>query len=334
MRNKFYPSHCCVRLINLISQFIQTMSIFLKRKPVSDSVHWWGEEKCERCTNKAYYKASGGALLCGTHSRNAKRSELPKNPNAAAVRAQRLADRAAAVEATAHWNRTTGKKGTVICSKLRMMREPDYVEGFLNVFPNNRHQDRADGFGCASLSPMRLGPVRHSQPGLPDALNIENYHQFNKAFKRDVLAPENVQLKPEFFTMRDAAYRDPVPHRHKYPDDAGASRKPLFSVHLTPAGMLRMYTYQQSRYFYCHQYELLAKQQPDFVELRRKIDDGTNLQIVGYDGYAVTKTLWEHYIDPERPFGHELVLYSLLTIENPEDYPWNRFYRENRALYE
>ena len=312
-------------------------AILTKRKAESSDVQiWWGEEKCTRCTNKAYYKA-GGALLCGVHSRSLKRTELAKNPNAKS-RAERLRfDRYREVVVAAAANRAAGRRGALIASKLRMMRESEHREGFLNVFPNNKHQNRSDGFGCASLSPMRLGPVRHGQPGVPDSLTIENYHQFNKVFARDLVAPENILLKPEFFAIRDAAYRDPVPHRHKYPDDKGVGgnkNAPLFSLHVAPNGQVRRYTYVQSRYFYCHQYELLAKQTADYATLRSKLDEGTNLQIVGYDGYAVTHSLWEHYIDPVRPFGHEMVLYTLLSVENPVDYPWNRYYRENRAIYE
>ena len=75
----------------------------------------------------------------------------------------------------------------MIVSKFRMMKKPEYKKGYLNVFPNSKHQDRKDGFGCASLSPKSLGPVQHTMPNLPPAFNIENYHQFAKfwAFELD-----------------------------------------------------------------------------------------------------------------------------------------------------
>jgi hypothetical protein len=312
-------------------------AILTKRKADEEVVIWWGEEKCTKCANKAYYKA-GDTLLCGVHSRNLKRVELTKNPNAK-DRAETIRfERYRQVLLTAKANREAGRKGTLTVCKLRMMKEADHKDGVLNVFPNNKHQNRTDGFGCASLSPMRLGPVRHLQPGVPEARTIENYHQFNKVFPPDLVDPSNhlSLVSPAFFTMRDAAYRDPIPHRHKYPKEGGFGgnkNAPLYSLHVKLDGTVQRYTYLQSRFFYCHQYELLAKQTADFAALRRKLDEGTNLQIVGYDGYPVTKSLWEHYNDTERPFGHELVLYSLLAVENPVDYPWNRFYRENHALY-
>jgi len=308
-----------------------------KRKAEEEIVTFWGEEQCQRCTNKAYYKA-GDSLLCGVHSRNLKRIELDKNPNAKDRKETILLERGRKVILAAVENKIADRKGALTVSKLRMMREPDHVDGVLNVFPNNKHQNRKDGFGCASLSPMRLGPVKHGQPGVPEALSIENYHQFNKVFPSDLVDPTNPlsEVKPEFYTIRDNAYRDPVPHRHKYPQDKGVGGNknvPLYSIHVKADGTKQCYSYLKSRYFYCHQYEILAKQTEDFATLRRWLDEGRNLQIVGYDGYPVTKTLWEHYNDTGKPFGHEMVLYTLLAVENPADYPWNRFFEKNKIDY-
>jgi hypothetical protein len=74
---------------------------------------------------------------------------------------------------------------------------------------------------------------------------------------------------------------------------------------------------------------------PEFLALNQMLNDGTNLQIVGYDGYreGVEQSLWDHFNDTSRPFGHELVLYTLLTVPNPDEYPWRRFQTENSELY-
>ena len=57
---------------------------------------------------------------------------------------------------------------------------------------------------------------------------------------------------------------------------------------------------------------------------------GYNLQICGFDAYhvknATPKTLLKCYEDISRPFGHELVLFTMLCIKNEEDYPW-RIYK-------
>lgn len=51
------------------------------------------------------------------------------------------------------------------------------------------------------------------------------------------------------------------------------------------------------------------------------------------EGTDQAKTLNEHYVDPTRPFGHGLVLCTLLTVEDPADYPWNVYWPEHLELH-
>lgn len=320
-----------------------------KRKSESQETAFFGEEMCQimsnhpgfsvSCRNKAYYRLNAGKLSCGVHSRNKPRTQLPVNPNAEEVAVNRLVEWERLVEESAAANLAAGRRGSLTVSKLKMMRAPEHVDGVRNVFPNNRHQNRKDGFGCSSLSPMRLGPTQHWQPGLPQALSIENYHQFNKVFSREVETDANgqVTVQAAFFNARNAAYLDPVPHRRKFEDEKGTNGNrnvPLFCLHLTRTGEERRYTYIESRYFYCREYERLAKQTADFAKLRDWLAQGYNLQIVGYDGHSVDKSVYELYTDERLPFGHELVLYTLLAIENPAEYPWNVYYERHRSRYE
>ena len=83
------------------------------------------------------------------------------------------------------------------------------------------------------------------------------------------------------------------------------------------------------RYFYCHFYERLVTKEEDYVKLKELINNGYNLNIVGYDGYNVNKDLWIHYNDTKKPFGHELVLYTMLIEPDKEKYPW-----EHKELYQ
>lgn len=231
------------------------------------------------------------------------------------------------------------------------------------------------------LSPMKLGPVMHGQKGIGAATCVENYYQFNKVYSNEVLEDtpctclaaarwEHLKPGPAFYTARENGYRDPKPHRRKSfvaeaddDDDEGvvlknsrkrpranASPKPLFSVHIDAAGVERHFTYVESRYFYCHQMEELvlrggAENSNTFRRLIKFRDNGYRIQLVGYDAYtpdATDKdTLYRHYCDPARPFGHELVLLTLLVSQNSTDWnaqgldlPWNRYYAEHREVYE
>jgi hypothetical protein len=111
---------------------------------------------------------------------------------------------------------------------------------------------------------------------------------------------------------------------------------PLFSVHLTLDGEERHFTYLESRFFYCKAYEVLTRDKSDLRVLREKLKSGINLMICGYDAYALEedKELYVYYCDTTRPFGHELVLYSLLVVEDPMDYPWQRYMRDHPEIYD
>lgn len=223
----------------------------------------------------------------------------------------------------------------VICSKLKMFQSPGVIPGYTNILPNFRARTSPTGIAMPALSPMLLGPVIHGQPNLPESQNLENFHQFNKVFPLEVDGQGNPL--PVFFERQLAGYIDKKPHRHKF-----RSKVPLYSVIRHPSGELRKYGYLDSRYFYCLHYERLVREKSELVNLRSMLSDGVKLHIVGYDGYVIpwspsqdpAATLYKCYLDTSKPFGHELVLCSLLTIKNPSDYPWNRYFTEHISIYE
>ncbi len=327
---------------------------------------FYGSRKCQAinksknipCNNGAYYEQNG-KYLCGMHSDKAKRTILPKDKNASLIKEELIFKHNISVDKYAKTNREKGEMGEVVCYKMGMMKNVPLVKGYLNVFPNNKHQNRIDGFGCCSLSPMRLGPVKHRQPDLPDSLTIENYHQFNKVYPNELDEDENIL--PIFYERQLKAYQDEVPHRHKFDSkemsklrkeiDGENINQPSFSLHKTLDGEERRFTYVESRYFYCKAYEILAPQTDDFIRLKDKIEDGVNIIICGYDAYPITKSLYdrdskeslqgkslrailyEHYCDPVKAFGHELVLYTLLTVDDENEYPWNVYRKKHSKLY-
>ncbi len=303
---------------------------------------YYGEKKCQAkyksgdpCKNWAYYEQSN-KILCGQHSDKSERKKLKKDPNAAKKRLELYQERQKLVEKIAKANQKKGEKGDVICSKLRMMKQPEHFDGYLKIFPNYKHQNRKDGLGMKSLSPKDIGPINHQMPGLPVAKNLENYHQFAKVFPWEV--DSNDKIKESSIKHRIKGYQDEEPHRHKfsreeilkYSDNVNI---PLFSVYYDQEGQEHRYSYLECRYFYCYWYEKLVKDLPDYNKLKKLRDRGYNLQIVGYDGYHVEQDLWQCYLDTSRPFGHELVLYTMLVEEDSKKYPWNRYYKENLDIY-
>jgi hypothetical protein len=263
------------------------------------------------------------------------RTELPKNPNAAKNEEEQRKEHQKSVEVAAEKNKKEYKTGSVMVSKMRMMKKVEPESGYLSVFPNYKHANRKDGLGLPSLSPKSLGPVEHGMPDVPPAENLENFWQFSKAFAFEVDTQGN--LLPLFEEKRQQGFTDKTPHRQKYEKKVLSKystnvNKPLFSVFVDKQGEERRFSYIQARYFYCKIYEELAKKEKDFVKLQKLISEGYNLNLVGYDGYKVSDDLMWHYLDESQPFGHELVLYTLLTREEG-DYPWNVYREENKKLY-
>lgn len=314
---------------------------------------YYGERKCEAiyasgknkgnsCRNKAYYQEKS-KYLCGVHSDKRLRKELPKDPNKSKKKQQQIEDNLNEAKIAAKKNKKRGFLGDVITTKMRMMKEIEYEPGYLPVFPNYRHANRKDGLGMASLSPMNLGPVKHGQPDIPIAKNIENFHQGSKCFPSEL--DKNNYPSDYYYENRDNMYTDPIGHRHKIDINGkviGKGNIPEFFVwtYVDKKGNVKekYLDYIQSRQFYCNFYERLAKKTDEYDNLLGLIDDGYNIQIVGYDAYYIDlkrdkrdieEILEEKYLDPSRPFGHEMVLYTMLMIEDKRNYPWRIHKSEN-----
>jgi len=301
-----------------------------KASQIMEEAYFFGEHNCSKptCSNKAYFKSQNSSvLLCGVHSKSIPRTKLPKNPNAKQIQIQKQAQHQKEVQQAQKLNQSSSKPGQVVCTPLRMMKLPEDIKGFQKVFPNFRHGNRTDGLGLPSLSPMKLGPVVHNQKDLPLCKTLENFHQFNKVYPQEL--NDEGKISDVFWKKLKSGYKSDQGQRHKY----GRQDKPKFSVHKI-GDEVRRYTYIQSRWFYCHHYEKLTEGNGDLEMLRKLKREGTNLQLVGYDGYPIEKDLYDVYCDPRRPFGHESVLYVLLTVDSPEEYPWNLYFLNHRELYE
>lgn len=129
-----------------------------------------------------------------------------------------------------------------------------------------------------------------------------------------------------YYENRLKFYLDKTPHRHKYKSkDVKNKNIPLFFLWVDKEGNEHRLNYIESRQFYCHFYERLASKQPDFLKLNKLIKNKTNIQICGYDGRPIGhRSIEEEYLDPSKPFGHELVL-AIMLIENPNHYPWKKY---------
>jgi hypothetical protein len=234
------------------------------------------------------------------------------------------------VHMAAKQNQAVGKRGTVCCAKLPWgARRTKRPTGFISVFPNYWHGNRQDGVGCPSLSPMSLGPIDHQQPGLLPSVNLENFYQGNKVYTWEVDDQQNPTAT--FWQIQAQMYADTQPHRHKIGTKRGD--KPLYSAWKDASDQLHKLNYVASRELYCHYYQQLVKDKIDYRILATLVDCGYNLCIWGYDaqcmtvpaGQTNTQSVERCYLDTNKPFGHETVIYALLTLSDPAVYPWRKF---------
>ena len=291
-------------------------------------VIYHGEEQCDatkadgrHCENFAYFSL-GSAIRCGVHAKKGHAQKLPVNPAKKEREAAEKAKHEQEIQEVAAVHRSKGKKGEVILYKMRMFKTPPYRSGFLNVLPNYLDKHPKEGLGLPALSPKSIGPIEHGQPGLPQSLNLENFHQGNKVFPCEM---EGDIILPAFYATRLAMYQDPIPHRHK--EVAKGKNVPVCSVWIRKDGSEQRVSYVESRQFYCTFYERHVSLLPEYALLRQRIAEGTNLQLCGYDAYQPTQSIEACYLDATKPFGHELVLYCMLILE-PSEYPWRKHLME------
>ena len=248
-----------------------------------------------------YYQLPDGTICCGVHSRNKERVELPKVKN---ILSEVV---------------VTKGEGKVTVRKMQMMRSVEDLGNYARVYPNFKHGGRKDAiFPCNTLSPMSLGPIEHGQPSFPPAQNLENMWQGSKCYEDEM----NDKGRPtqKFFDTEYKMYLDDVPHRHK---EQYKTSKCLFMIWEKEKKKLIKLPYVESRQIYCHFYAKYAREQDAFKKLKKLHDEGINICIYGYDGYEPSDDIEKDYLDPKRPFGHELVLYVMLKYKE-EDWIWKK----------
>lgn len=301
-------------------------------------IKYFGESICSAiikktnnpCEKKAYY-ISKGKLFCGTHSRMLEREVLPKNPNETQMKNDANNKIKLDADEQAKRNRELGRTGTIKLYRMLMFGDPIVEKGYYNIFPNFKHGPRKDGKGLPMLSPKSIGPIDHGQPGLPMALNLENFHQANKVFPSEV---ENGDPTPEWYETQLKMYKDPIPHRHKASAVGEGTKKnvPLYSIWRNETGNHKI-SYIESRQFYCTFYQKAVQEMNEYKDLLEMLKNGYHLQICGYDAFPISwdesfQNSWEEsYKDSSKPFGHERVLTCMLIYDmnGIADYPWIKF---------
>lgn len=318
--------------------------------------HYYGEAPCtvvlhssRPCGNKAYFRVGASEYACGTHMRWREDGDLvdvvvlPKNPNRKADAAARYEEHRAGCDADAAALRDLAGEHTVVVvgrvAATHLLRRVDLVPGWLNVFPNHADANRWGGLAFTALSPARLGPVDHLQPGLPPAACLSNFCEANMVWPW--MLDADGELTAAARAVRLALYQETTPYQRQYkflrdhahlvpagvdiPVPTRSKNRPAFVAWVLRTGEEVRLTELEFRQVLCTLYERLATATAAFADLRRLVHRGLALIIRGPDGAAIdTETVGAAYADVRQPFGHERTLWCLLYV-SPDDWPWRRF---------
>ena len=199
-----------------------------------------------------------------------------------------------------------------------------------------------------ALSPAFLGPVEHGQPGLPVALNLQNFIVGSQMFACEVAGDDIVGDRFLLFRrQRDALYRSAAGgQRYRYGDtterhvsELRSQRRaaaipgvldttPMCFVFLNRAdgggggGTEMRLDVLQTRAVVCSFYEHLARRTADYAQLvALHKEQRKSLLIVGEGArlinFPVTRADLERYFnDVGAPFGTEMTLLTMLRLED------------------
>ena len=238
-------------------------------------------------------------------------------------------------------NQSQNKKGTIKFKKMPNNKKIPLTLGYINVVSNYNSKKLNQNYilNYKSLSPTNLGPVNHNMPNLPPSLNLENFWNFSKVWHFE-LDPETDmnELQPVFFQKRIKGYLLEKPIKSKYTFDQikafDGPVNPECAIYYDKYGQPIKYDYIQSRYFYCHYYQQLVSQVREFNIIKKKLQMGYNIIIYSDKGFTENDKYYQMYVDPTKPFKHEMILYIMLKEPNPDKYPWNIYYKIYRKIYQ
>lgn len=139
-----------------------------------------------------------------------------------------------------------------------------------------------------------------------DIPDFERYFQSLKTFPGE-FDEKNDKPTKEWYDTRDSIWEAEKTTRHKKQAKGPNKNIPLFSWFYG-----QKCSYLEIRYLlYVPGYLQLIKQTEAYKELNKLLDEGTNIQLLDYDGYY-TDDYNKAFNDTSKPFGHSLVLSSYL----------------------
>lgn len=201
-----------------------------------------------------------------------------------------------------------------------------------------------------TVVPHNLGPVAypvHDPTGkiLSSAKNFFNFWQAAKVFDYELQVPIGVPqfgeggfqmrseyISPSYWTERERLHNLDTPTRKLKSDFKKGDPKPRVVCYIFDNALK---SEAEARIYYCHIYSALVTATGGYKDLKVKLTEGYNVQIVGHKGrdldeldniidFNILYQKWSGYLmDIEKPFEHEMILTCMCMMLDPRYFPWN-----------
>lgn len=243
-----------------------------------------------------------------------------------------------------------GKKagrGTKKEDILKQGLNPSFID-FINYDATSASMQKFYGRHIKlDFSPMYLGPVK-TKDGT--ALIFENFWQYIKVYEelghidKDNVSDKFEKFRNKGFSLTKGNRRPPEIKTKEYKKDnegnyiiKNGQRCVKYLIPQFTFFEGKKYTYIQARKIYVKKYAKLVSQTQSFKILKERVEHGTNIQILDYDGpedgdiedddYCIKqkshvvslKLLKDKANDATSPFGHGYVLAALLADYTVKD---------------
>jgi hypothetical protein len=214
--------------------------------------------------------------------------------------------------------RKAGKAGCVtVCDKFKA----GICETYINIYPIIKDARVIDGLVLSSLSSINIGPIHHGQPGLPPCMILQNFHEANRVYQ-DEIDGKGHPL-PAFYERQIKMYSDT---KQSECLSSSVYKNCVYYMWIDFTGKVERITEVMSRQFYCAFYQRSMIANSDFLRLKWMLMNGYNLRICGKEPFLIplNKTMDDCYLNPSKPFTYEMILYTMLTYKDIDEYPWKK----------
>ena len=212
------------------------------------------------------------------------------------------------------------RKGKIIMENLNFGTVPVYMDGCYMIFANKAPRHKGYGIHMPDLSPMIMGPIIHNKAV---SRILENWWKSCKVYDFEIDHDSDSVKKTFYETQKKWMNLDKVNLKKSkfYPKEPKKSFDKVNMKFVLFPNDDKRYTYIDSRSVYVKLYKQYATKTVSYRKLVKLLNDGYDICLCSYNSIDTNNELSLSDIkkrmnDPDKSFGHEFVLYSMLMNYN------------------